>query len=416
MNHLELKTAPNGSLTFGFATLLWAAALLSACEKPSMNNGSIAMTKDDLEEAYRTHDASLAGHQSAERVLVGPSGITVLATANPTGDAEHTWVLRLNLQGEVAWQHHYEPKYGAARAIAQLPGGGLALAGEVARSATAYQGMLLTTNDHGNVTAAKALGPRGLTGFTSLTVRPDGTILAGGSASRGWLVSSDATLRSPTEQTLSALDVKALSAGAGGVTAVLAVAERSTTGFGRATLFALSAGYAPAWERALPTGEHGDPAALVMGADGVLAMGSGAKTEHDLAHVWLAYVDLAGKVRWERTLTAGEENARGWAAVGLADGYAVVGETASMDGVRSPHVWRLGPDGATLWDRSYPTPPGSAAFEIVNSIASAPDGGFVLAGSTSRGEGKTNVWVLRLDAQGQVIWQRVFGRAASGPA
>lgn len=416
MTCIAFKNPSRRRRAAGLAALLSTAGLMAACEKPSMNSGSISMTKDDLEEAYRTHDPSLAGHQSAERVLAGPEGITVLATANPKGDAEHTWLLRLNLQGDVTWQHQYDPKYGAARAIVALPGGGLALAGEVARSATSYQGILVTTNERGDISAAKALGPRGITGFTSLAVSPDGTLVAGGSAPKGWLVSADAALRMPAEQTLAVLDIKAIGLQPGGNTAVLGVAERSTTGFGRATLVSVSPAHAARWQHALPTSEHGDPSALVIGADGMLAMGSGAKDEHGLAHVWLAYVDHSGALRWERTLNAGAENARGWAAIGLSDGYAIAGETASVDGIRTPHIWRLDSTGLPRWDHAYPAPVGATAFEIVNAIAALPEGGFVLAGSTSRGDGKTNVWVVRLDAQGQIVWQRVFGSAAASPA
>ena len=398
------------------AAMLWMAGLAAACEKPAMNNGSISMTKDDLEEVYRTHDPSLAGHQSAERVLVGPDGITVLATANPSGEAEHTWLLQLDMQGAVVWQHHYDPKYGAGRALAALPNGGLAFAGDVARSATSYQGTLVTTDSWGKVVAAKALGPRGITGFTALASRPDGTLIAGGSAAKGWLLSVDVGLQAPTDQLLTVLDVKALGPQPNGDLAVLGVAERSTTGFGRATLVSMGPTHESRWERTLPTSERGDPAALIVGSGGMLAVGSGAKDEHELAHVWLAYVDNAGKMRWEHTLTAGPENARAWASVGLSDGYAIAGETATLEGQRTPHVWRLGPDGTPRWDQAYPAPAGSNAFEIVNSIVAAPDGGLVLAGATSRGDGKTNVWIVRLDAQGKIVWQRVFGSGAPNPA
>ena len=63
----------------------------------------------------------------------------MLANANPDGDVDHTWVLHLNLDGAVAWERHYDPKYGAGRAISRLPRGGFAIAGEVQRSSIDYQ-------------------------------------------------------------------------------------------------------------------------------------------------------------------------------------------------------------------------------------------------------------------------------------
>jgi hypothetical protein len=409
----EKKEAIHGLLR-SLAAVLWIASLVAGCEKPSMNNGSVSMTKDDLEEAYHARDPSLAGHQSAQGVVAGPEGITVLATANPAGDAEHTWLLRLDLDGAVTWQRHYEPKYGAARAIAHLAGGGFAIAGEVQRGPTAYQATLVTTNANGEVVAAKALGPRGITGFSAVQVRVDGSLFAGGSAPKGWLVAIDPALRSPTEHMLPLEDVKALGVQSTENVAVLGVAERSTTGFGRGKITSLGASSESLWERELPTTGHGDPAALVIQPEGALAVGSGAADEHELAHVWLAFVDNAGAVRWERTITAGAENARGWAAVGLADGYAIVGETATIGGIRTPHVWRLGKDGAPRWDQRYRETDGEQAFEIVNAIAGAQDGGLILAGSTTHGAGKTNVWIVRLTPDGKIVWRRTLGSAATG--
>jgi hypothetical protein len=51
--------------------------------------------------------------------------------------------------------------------------------------------------------------------------------------------------------------------------------------------------------------------------------------------------------------------------------------------------------------------------ELVTGLTATRDGGLVLVGSTTHGAGKTNVWVVRLDPKGDVVWQRVFGAPAS---
>lgn len=149
--------------------------------------------------------------------------------------------------------------------------------------------------------------------------------------------------------------------------------------------------------------------------DGELVVGTGAPAERDPAQVWLAYLDPEGNVAWERTLTAAGA-ARARAAVALSDGYAIVGETtATADADRAPHVWRLGLDGTPRWDRSYQGEGSGQAFEILNGVDATSDGGLIVVGVTARGPGKTNVWVIRIDPDGKVIWQRVFGAAASAP-
>ncbi len=128
----------------------------------------LAPTSDDLEQAYRVRDPNMAGHQSAEAVLVGADGITVLCRANPEGNGEHTWLIRLTGDGAVAWERHYPARQGVGRAIAALPGGGFAIAGEIQRSAMEFQGYLLRTDASGNATAGAAFGLRGVTWFTAL--------------------------------------------------------------------------------------------------------------------------------------------------------------------------------------------------------------------------------------------------------
>jgi hypothetical protein len=375
------------------------------------------MSRDDLAQAYRTHDPLLAGHQHAEAVIVGPEGITVLATANPAGEAEHTWVLRLNLDGVVTWERHYDPKYGAARGITRLAKGGFAIAGEVQRGAMAYQGALVHIDGAGEIVGATSLGPRGVTGFNTVQARADGALLAGGSSDwKGWLVTIDPALRNPGERAIAVDEIKAIRMLPAGDAAVLGITERSTSGFGRAQLSSVAPSGQLRWQRLLPTSGRGDPAALVVRQDGALVVGTGATGDRDPAQVWLAHCDAAGAVTWERTLTATPASARGRAAAGLPDGYAVAGETSTADGERTPHVWRLGDDGAPRWDQPYQAPGGGQAFEIVNGLEATSDGGLVMVGSTTRGPGRTNVWIVRLSPDGQVIWQRVFGTPASGPA
>ena len=42
----------------------------------------LAPTSDDLEQAYRVRDPNMTGPQSAQAVVVGTDGITVLCDAN----------------------------------------------------------------------------------------------------------------------------------------------------------------------------------------------------------------------------------------------------------------------------------------------------------------------------------------------
>lgn len=363
----------------------------------------IAPTRDDLEQVYRQHDPALAGHQSGDAVAVGADGITVLASANPKGETDHTWLLRLADDGTLAWDHHYEPRHGSGRALVAL-GRGFVIAGDVQRGPMAYQGSLLRVDAAGAVVGASSVGPSGGTGFNAVTARGDDSLVAGGTTGgKGWIVSTDAALKQVGEAPVDVDEIKALAALPSGDVAAMAAVEKSTTSFGRTRLLAFARDGAVRWSVQLPSSGRGDPAALAALPDGLLVAGTGAAGDRDPAHIWFARVDTAGKLVREQTLAGAPSAWRARAAAALPDGFAIAGEVALPDGSRTPQVWRLTSDGEVRWQRAL------ADGQFVNGLAATPDGGLVVVGSTSHGAGKTNVWVVRLDPKGEVVWQRVFG-------
>lgn len=379
----------------------------NGCTGRSVSNGSLSMTMGDLEKVYQRHDPAFGGRQSADAVVVGPAGITVAAAHNPTGEAYHTWILRLDLDGAVVWERHYDPKYGNAGAMARLPEGEFVLAGELKRSAMALQGSLLHIDAAGNVIDAESLGPPGNTSFTALQVRPDGTILAGGSSKwKGWLVTTDPAFHNPGERQLDIRDIESIRLLASGDLAVLGATDRPTVGWAQTKLISVAPDGHVRWERLLPTSGVGEPAALVARGDGVVAIGNSPEG------TWLVRFDNTGAVIWERMLA----DAGGWIAVGLADGFAVAGATTTPDGVSTQHVWRFGDDGTVRSDQQWSQRNIGKGLDQIREqmfdVDATPDGGLVLVGSTTRGPGRTNVWVVRLAPDGKLLWERIFGKAA----
>ncbi|TMQ15628.1 MAG: hypothetical protein E6J90_25160 [Deltaproteobacteria bacterium] len=390
-------------------TLAIAVCAALGCNRSPMEN-ALAPTREDLEHAYRTHDPNLAGHQSAEGVVVGRDGITVLCSANPKGDGEHTWLIRLGDDGTVIWQRHYALDQGTGRAIAALPGGGFAIAGEIQRTAMEFQAYLLRTDGDGQSATGAAFGPRGVTGFTSLAVLDDGSLLAGGSAGdHGWLVRVDPALHAAWDAPLGDVDDVAGVAPLAGGFAMVARRERSTTGFGLTRAVVFDADRHPRWHVQLPASGRGEPAALTrLSDDSIAIVGHHAASDRDKAQIWVARVTGPDQIAWQRMLGSPDEERRGRAIVALPDGGVAVAGDALRDGARSLRIARLTPDGGVVWERAF----GGTGQAVARGLARTADGGFVLVGSTTaKGAGKTNVWILRLDGDGRLIWDRAFGTA-----
>jgi hypothetical protein len=112
--------------------------------------------------------------------------------------------------------------------------------------------------------------------------------------------------------------------------------------------------------------------------------------------------------RWNRTYgaAAGDFN-----DVAVTDEGAVLaaGTVVSSDGTDG-YVVRTGSDGAERWNRTY----GDAGDDVIRAVHATGDGGAVLAGSTSSGDGDgSDGWVVGIGPDGTVQWEFVAGGTGS---
>jgi len=89
-------------------------------------------------------------------------------------------------------------------------------------------------------------------------------------------------------------------------------------------------------------------------------------------------------------------------------GFLVSGETTSSGaGNVDFMIIRLRSDGLTEWTNTYGGP---GHDEEPFGLASTTDGGFILAGKTdSFGAGSQDLWVIKLGADGSINWQKRYG-------
>lgn len=140
---------------------------------------------------------------------------------------------------------------------------------------------------------------------------------------------------------------------------------------------------------------------------------------------WIAKVDRTGALEWETTL-GGTSNDYLWQlAPAHGGGFLAVGRTESDDGDVSAQngtydYWlaKLDEDGGLEWERSY----GGWDWEWGNSVAATRDGGCVLGGYTytfsdfgdgdvTANHGEFDYWVLKVDGEGEIEWERSLGGA-----
>ena len=87
-------------------------------------------------------------------------------------------------------------------------------------------------------------------------------------------------------------------------------------------------------------------------------------------------------------------------------GYAVAGFTWK-NGNPDALLMKLDSTGNQLWTKTY----GGPGWEFGNGICTAPDGGYAIAGTTTStsATGDQDIYIIRTDADGKVLWQKTFG-------
>jgi len=122
--------------------------------------------------------------------------------------------------------------------------------------------------------------------------------------------------------------------------------------------------------------------------------------------VWAFKVDRDGNVLWQRTYGGADLDYAYAAAAVLGGGVVFVGRTESF-GAAGGDVWvvRIDRDGDILWQRRF-----ALGGEDAYAIASTEARGFLIAAATSFSGGELWEWaILHLDAGGDLLWQRVLG-------
>ncbi len=90
-------------------------------------------------------------------------------------------------------------------------------------------------------------------------------------------------------------------------------------------------------------------------------------------------------------------------------GYIVIGPTKSF-GAGDYDLWllKLGSQGQILWQKTY----GGPKADYGHSVSPTPDGGCIVAGTTSSfGSGGFDGWILKLDRKGSIQWEKTYGGA-----
>ena len=230
-----------------------------------------------------------------------------------------------------------------------------------------------------------------------LKVLPDGKVVIGGESS--------STNGNRTSPTYGAKDFWVVCLSSSGATAW----ERSFGGVGNDQLQALEV---------VRTNQM-----ILAGGSSSPASGNKTTSNYGLRDFWVILIDANGEKLWERSF-GGSDDDIAYSVAETADGGFIVGgysrspasgnKSAPCRGEGDFWVVKLDKNGNKLWDQSY----GGAGDDGAFSLVPLPTGSVMVAGNSASEPGGNkrtgnfgyyDLWLLRLDAGGDIEWEKVYG-------
>ncbi|AWX44631.1 DNA helicase [Flagellimonas maritima] len=142
-------------------------------------------------------------------------------------------------------------------------------------------------------------------------------------------------------------------------------------------------------------------------------------TRHGVGEFWGTKLDESGNLEWRRYF-GGTNNDRAHGAVQADDGgFVMAGFSESDDfdisntkGSYDFWVVKVDETGTMLWEKSF----GGSGIEISYDITKTRDGGYAIIGNTfssdldvSKNNGESDVWLIKIDNDGNLVWEKTFG-------
>jgi hypothetical protein len=166
--------------------------------------------------------------------------------------------------------------------------------------------------------------------------------------------------------------------------------------------------------------------AVVQAEDGGFVMaGFSESNDFDITDTqgsydfWMVNVDAKGKMLWERSFGGSGIEIAYDIAKTTDGGYVIAGNTFSTDGDISQanggsDFWLIKVDntGSLVWEQTY----GGSGFDAAQAVIASKDGGYFVVGNSksvdadaSINYGENDLWIVKTDETGSMIWQKPFG-------
>ncbi|SMC63143.1 autotransporter outer membrane beta-barrel domain-containing protein [Moheibacter sediminis] len=138
---------------------------------------------------------------------------------------------------------------------------------------------------------------------------------------------------------------------------------------------------------------------------------------------WIVKLDASGNKIWDKLYGGSAEDSTNSIQQTSDGGYIIAGTSQSSasgdvsdtsNGNNDYWIVKLDASGNKIWDKLY----GGSGIDLASSIQQTTDGGYIIAGTsqssasgdvTDTSNGNNDYWIVKLDASGNKIWDKLYG-------
>ncbi len=193
------------------------------------------------------------------------------------------------------------------------------------------------------------------------------------------------------------------------------------------------------WDKTIGGSDLDEVFSFQLTSDGGCVVGgnsysniSGVKTENNIgqADYWIVKLDGLGNLVWQNTIGSSDYDGLSYLVEALDNSFYVAGysdgnisgdKTENSNGGSDLWILKLNSSGSIIWQNTI----GGSASDDVYAIERTADGGCILAANSSsnisgdkteNNIGFGDIWVIQLDANGNIQWQNTIGGTAGDAA
>ncbi len=123
-------------------------------------------------------------------------------------------------------------------------------------------------------------------------------------------------------------------------------------------------------------------------------------------YLWIIKVNSKGEVIWQRRYGKASGSSNPKTIIEVSDGY-IIGATTSSYGAGKSDLWvlKIDKNGNTVWGKTY----GSGNTDALKCLIKTSDGEYLVCGFTDKdGGSKRKIICMKLASNGAIAWQRVY--------